>query len=427
MEHEAGRKCPNSLMFSQNLTNKTGPVVWNLYRQKIIIYLNTEDFFMKVTNLTSCLKKTLLFGFLMFTSMVTQAKDLSLYTPNTRISAPPGASIDYTIDIINESSVVRNENLSVTGLPSTWTYTLQSGSYHIDRIAVLPGEKKSLKLKVEVPFQVNKGIQTFYVNAINTTSLPLSINVTEKGAAESELSTTQNNMQGDNSATLTYKATLRNRTAEKQHYSLRGDVPRGWNLTFKADFKAVTSVELEPNSTKELTIELKPSATTAPGVYTIPVKALTGATAAALDLEAVVTGSYAGQLTTPDGRVSTSARAGREKELDLVLRNTGTSTLHNLELRSNLPANWELRFEPEQQDSLQAGETAHVKAYLKPHKNAIPGDYVTSLELRNPEINTKVSYRVTIKTPALWGWLGVLLILGALGGLVLMFRKYGRR
>src|SRR5690554_7040875 len=97
-------------------------------------------------------------------------------------------------------------------------------------------------------------------------------------------------MQGDNSATLTYKATLRNRTAEKQHYSLRGDVPRGWNLTFKADFKAVTSVELEPNSTKELTIELKPSATTAPGVYTIPVKALTGATAAALDLEAVVTG-----------------------------------------------------------------------------------------------------------------------------------------
>lgn len=85
--------------------------------------------------------------------MVTQAKDLSLYTPNTRISAPPGASIDYTIDIINESSVVRNENLSVTGLPSTWTYTLQSGSYHIDRIAVLPGEKKSLKLKVEVPFQ----------------------------------------------------------------------------------------------------------------------------------------------------------------------------------------------------------------------------------------------------------------------------------
>src|SRR5690554_82809 len=107
MEHEAGRKCPNSLTFSQNLTNKTGPVVWNLYGQNIIIYLNTEDFFMKVMNLTYCLKKTLLFGFLMFTSMVTQAKDLSLYTPNTRISASPGASIDYTIDIINESSVDR--------------------------------------------------------------------------------------------------------------------------------------------------------------------------------------------------------------------------------------------------------------------------------------------------------------------------------
>jgi uncharacterized membrane protein len=35
--------------------------------------------------------------------------------------------------------------------------------------------------------------------------------------------------------------------------------------------------------------------------------------------------------------------------------------------------------------------------------------------------------RVTVETPPIWGIVGILLVIVAIGGLVLVFRRYGRR
>jgi uncharacterized membrane protein len=68
-----------------------------------------------------------------------------------------------------------------------------------------------------------------------------------------------------------------------------------------------------------------------------------------------------------------------------------------------------------------------VKATLKAYKKAIAGDYVTTMDASTAESTSKITFRVTVKTPMLWGWIGVLVILGALGGVFYLFRKYGRR
>ena len=382
---------------------------------------------MKVEKLVRSMKMPLIIGLMILNSSAAWAVDnLILYTPNTKISVAPGATIDYTVDVINKSEDLKNESLVVSNLPRGWRYTLKSGAYIINRIAVLPGEKKTLNLKIEVPFQVNKGDHSFYLKA-SSTSLPLVVRITEKGSDETEFTTTQANMQGNSSSTFSYKATLRNRTAETQHYALMGDAPRGWSLTFKVNYKAVTAVEMEPNSTKEVTIELKPSAHVSAGTYKIPVKALTGSTSANLELEAVVTGSYDIELTTPSGLLSTKLTAGKEKELQLMIRNTGSSDLTDVEMKSSLPSNWEMTFQPAKIDTIHPGSSATVDATLKSHKNAIPGDYVAKITAKTPEATSKISYRVMIKTPMIWGWIGVIIILAALAGVWYLFRKFGRR
>jgi uncharacterized membrane protein len=234
-------------------------------------------------------------------------------------------------------------------------------------------------------------------------------------------------MQGNSTSTFTYKATLCNRTAETQNYALMGDAPRGWSLTFKVSNKSVTAIEMDPNSTEEITIELKPSAQVNAGTYKIPVRALTGSTSANLKLEAVVTGSYDIELTTPTGLLSTKMTAGKEKELQLMIRNTGSSALTDVEMKSSLPSNWEMAFKPTKIDTIRPGSSATVDATLKSHKNAIPGDYIAKIEVKTPEVNSKISYRVMIKTPMIWGWIGVIIILAALGSVWYLFRKFGRR
>ena len=99
-------------------------------------------------------------------------KSVILYTPYTKISVSPGASIDYSIDLINNTDQLTNANLSVSGLSASWKHEMKSGGWSLSQLSVLPKEKKTFNLKVEVPLKVNKGNYHFVVYAGNATSLP---------------------------------------------------------------------------------------------------------------------------------------------------------------------------------------------------------------------------------------------------------------
>jgi uncharacterized membrane protein len=108
-------------------------------------------------------------------------------------------------------------------------------------------------------------------------------------------------MEGNAGSTFNYSADLINRTAEAQTYALQGDVPRGWTITFRANGKQVTSVDAEANSTVNISVEIKPADQVEEGNYSIPVRAVSGSSSGELKLEAVITGSYKIELTTPTG------------------------------------------------------------------------------------------------------------------------------
>ena len=109
-----------------------------------------------------------------FSQAANQASEgVTLYTPYTKISVPPGESIEYAIDVINNSKELKNAEITVAGMPSGWNYSLKSGGWTIGQIAILPGERKNFSLKVEIPLKVNKGNYRFKVLAGSADALPL--------------------------------------------------------------------------------------------------------------------------------------------------------------------------------------------------------------------------------------------------------------
>ena len=320
-------------------------------------------------------------------------KSVILYTPYTKISVSPGASIDYSIDLINNTDQLTNANLSVSGLSASWKHEMKSGGWSLSQLSVLPKEKKTFNLKVEVPLKVNKGNYHFVVYAGNA-KLPLDVVVAQKGTYQTEFTTDQPNMQGNSKSTFTFSATLKNQTADQQLYALMANAPRGWNVVFKPNYKQATSAQVEANSTQNVSIDITPPANVEAGSYKIPVRAATGTTSA---------------------------------ELELEVRNTGSSLLKDIQLSANKPADWEVTFEPSKIDALKAGETSTVMATLKASKKALPGDYVTTIMAKTPEANADAQFRVAVKTPMIWGWVGVLIIIATIGVVYYLFRKYGRR
>ncbi len=367
------------------------------------------------------------FLFSPFFNSTAGAQSLQLYTPYSRISVTPGQTINYSIKVVNNSKNVQTASVYLLGLPKSWTHTLKAGGWEISRISVLPDKTETLSLEVVVPLKVKKGYYRFHVKADGYDDLPLTINVSESGTYKTAFTTKQSNLEGAANTSFTFNASLKNATADTQYYALNSRAPRGWQVDFKASYKQVASVKVDPNQTQSITIEVHPPDQAAAGTYKIPVEASSSKTSAGFVLEVVITGSYKLSLSTPSGRLSTDITAGHDKKVELSVENTGSAPLKNIDMSSTTPADWTVSFAPKKINELAPGQRTKVMATIHADKDAIAGDYVTNMKASTASASSKAAFRVSVKTSALWGWIGILIIILALGTIYLLFRKYGRR
>ncbi len=370
---------------------------------------------------------TLLLGVMLLASPASAAEPIELFTPYTSLTASPGQSVSYSVEVINNTADIQTIGLAVQQAPADWSYELTSGGWTIDRIGVKPDASQNVSLKITIPYAVQKGEYKLALATDKGASLPLTIHIAEAGTFRTELTTEQPNLQGASDASFTYTATLNNKTAEEQTYALRASAPAGWTVEFKSGGQNVSSVVLEANSSESITVAVKPAVNVAADTYKIPIEAANASTGDKLELEAVITGTYGLDLTTSDGRLSTEVTAGGSKKVELVLQNTGTSELTGISLRSTTPTDWTVDFEEDSDIALAAGESKTITATFNASSKAISGDYVVGITASAAEATDSASFRVTVETSILWGWLGILIIVGVFGGIFYLFRKYGRR
>ncbi|MCR8557746.1 hypothetical protein KXD93_08845 [Mucilaginibacter sp. BJC16-A38] len=235
------------------------------------------------------------------------------------------------------------------------------------------------------------------------------------------------NIEAATNEVFRYSTTLHNGSASARIYELKADLPVGWMIAYKVDGSQVTSINMDAGKTQDIAIEINSTITATPKKYTIPVKAISNSDTLSLNLEAVVKGSYSITLTTPTGRLSDEVTSGSQKELQLVIKNTGTLPLNDLQVTAQLPTGWESSFEPANIKQLEAGKTIDVKATVKVPEKTIAGDYAANFTATNSNSNSQIAFRLAVKTSLLSGWIGVLVILLAIGIVYYLIRKYGRR
>lgn len=235
------------------------------------------------------------------------------------------------------------------------------------------------------------------------------------------------NIEAAANETFRYNTTLLNASGKAGVYELKAELPAGWMITYRVDGSQVTSINMDAGKTQDISIEINATENADPKKYKIPVKAISPADTLTLNLEAVVKGSYNVELTTPTGRLSDEVTSGSEKEIHFVVKNAGTLPLNDLELSSQLPSGWESTFEPSKIEHLQPGKTMDVTARLKVPDKTIAGDYAATFSVKNNNDNADAAFRIIVKTSVLSGWIGILVILLAVGIVYYLIRKYGRR
>lgn len=361
----------------------------------------------------------------------TASAQVSLYTPYSGLAVTPGETIDYSIDIINNQSTIQHVTFDMQGLPEGWEYKITSGGKAIEQLSVRENNEANLSLEVTVPLEVEEKDYSFDFVAIDqngtSSTLPLLVTLTEEGTFATELNVDQANLQGQTDSSFSYVATIRNRTAEEQNYALTANAPEGWSVVFKSGSDNVTSVAVEPNSESDITIDVTPPENASADTYEIDVTASGSGTKAETTLEAVITGSYDMILTTTNENLSTDINAGGDRVLDLVIENTGTAPLTNVELSASAPTDWETEFDKSTIPEIKPGESATVKATIKASDEAIAGDYVTTFTATASETSADADIRVSVETSTLWGIVSLIIIAAVVIGIYYLMKKYGRR
>jgi uncharacterized membrane protein len=200
--------------------------------------------------------------------------------------------------------------------------------------------------------------------------------------------------------------------------------------------KQISSVEIGPQSygtpdTRSLTVSLFPNTgqSPEPGEYKITLNATSGTTYnLSRDLTAVVKAKYLFSLTTNTGNLTTQAAAGKENHFSINLVNSGTAALDNITFTSDKPDGWVVNFNPQTVNSLSAGQTQQEDIIITPPEGkTIAGDYMITLHASNQKVNQNMDVRVTVLTPSIWGWVGIIIIVVVIAGLAVLFMRLGRR
>ncbi|HHV65581.1 MAG TPA: alpha-galactosidase [Peptococcaceae bacterium] len=359
---------------------------------------------------------------------------LVLSTRYPGISASPGETITFPLEIMNNTSLSQVVNLNVMTQPKDWKTSLKGGGRAIHQAFVSSQNSASVDLLVSIPDEAQIGEYSLRVSATSENGnlqdfLTLRIKVAEGEVGADKLTAKYSELKGPSDATFTFKVDLVNNGSNEQLYSLGAQSPEGWQVSFTPSYEnqQVASIGVKPGETKSLDVKITPPVSIEAGEYIIPIRAASPVNTVTQDLKVIISGTYKLQFSTPSGRLNTDIVAGREKKVNLEVKNTGSTDLNNISFSSAEPINWSVTFEPMVIENLKPNESRQVTATITADNKAIAGDYLVSLTASSPEVKSTADLRVTVKTSTLWGLVGVLIVLAVIFGVYKAFQKYGRR
>jgi uncharacterized membrane protein len=357
------------------------------------------------------------------------ADALSLTTPFPAVSVSPGNRVSFDLSVKTSQSA--RVELSLSGVPSSWTATLHGGGFVISAVQTSGTTAETVRLDIDVPADA-KGTTSITVTAKGngaTVTLPLDIKAEANASGEVKVDTDIDSQKGSSDTTFSFTINVSNEKDQDLSYSAAaGQTPPGWTVTTTLTGSSqATSATVKAGGTASVSVSVKAADGTQAAVYPVPIVTTVGTETFTTNLSVEITGSYSLNLSTPDQNLAARGPAGSATDETFTIQNTGTAPLTGVTLSASPPSNWTVDFDPKTIDTIAPDQSVTVKAKITPSGNAIAGDYNISFTATAKEANDKADIRFTVETSILGAILGAAVIVAAIGGLYWVFRRYGRR
>jgi uncharacterized membrane protein len=355
---------------------------------------------------------------------------VTVSTPYPAIETEPGSTVKLDIDVAStQTSAV---DLALGGLPKGWKAIMRGGGFVIKAVTATATTPAKAELEIDVPPTAGAGSYPMTVTGTtgaDASTVNLTLEVARTVDSGIQIAADFPSLKGEPATDFTYNLTVTNNTPEQQTFTFDPTGPQGWTVTASPSSNAnaqTVSIDAGGNST------VKVDATSPSGVpqgkypIDVTITAANGATGK-IGLTAEVTGAPKLSLQTADQKLNVSGSANSEKRVPMIVSNTGTAALSDVQLAGTAPTGWDVSFDPKSLASVKPNETAQVTAIIKPAKNAVAGDYTLTVRSSAGSDSSNVDLRYTLQGSRTLGFIAIGVIVVAFLALAGIFVRFGRR
>jgi uncharacterized membrane protein len=358
-------------------------------------------------------------------------KGIFLTSDYPAVTLRPGETSSISLKLQNFNASPERLTLSVSGVPAGWTATLMGGGQPVAAAMPTTNGSVPLELRLDVPKNATVGTETLTVTAAGGSVAPLPIAVTLAKDLPAKLTLTPQlpELRGTSKTPFEFQLAIKNDSGKKLTVSLAAQTPQNFDASFTEQYgnQELNAVPVDAGQTKSVKLKVTPPNTAAAGSYKVVARVGAEDAVATTELTMDITGQPRLDISGRDGLLSTSATAGKEKSIPIVITNNGTAPADQIELSGSAPSGWKITFEPKTIDRIAPNANKEVQALITPTEKAIAGDYVTTVRASTRGESASGNFRVSVATSAMWGFAGVGIIAAALLVMVGAIARFGRR
>jgi len=364
-------------------------------------------------------------------------RGMAIYTEYSGIFVAPKETVRMDLTVENKGKRDENIGLKISAVPKGWKASLKAPNFTVDAVPVPGGKTRTLTFVAEPDKGVKPGTYAFQIDARTedgkfTSIQKINVTVREKAEVAEEIVVTTSYpvLQGQTDAKFEFALEVNNKSEADKNFNLSAQVPAKWEVNFKPAYeqKQISSIRVKGSQSQTVTVEVTPAKDATAGSFPVTVWITSGEKKAEVKLTVILTGIYKLDAGTPTGLLSIEAIAGKPAIMSLFIKNTGSAVNRNISFSSFKPENWKVEFKPEKVEALEPGALKQIEVTMTPAGQALVGDYSVSLSVDGEKGSSKaVEIRVSVKTSAAWGWIGIIIIVLVIAGLGGLFYWLGRR
>ena len=225
------------------------------------------------------------------------------------------------------------------------------------------------------------------------------------------------------------------RINERRTFELGLTVPPGWTGSPLSGYpeREIEAFEADPESiTETLSVQVasQEGTRTEPGEYTFTFEVVSGELRDSVELKAVVVPrplQYSLDVVTLSGITEVRVKAGEGAHTTIYVRNVNTGAVSNLSLTAEHPEGWQVSFTPGDLGTLESGLFTEVDVVITPPADVETGDYPVIVNAIGDEAEESLELRTTVTGTTTLAGVGIGVGVGVIAGLIIWFRRAGRR